>query len=165
MTAGLLARGSSPRAAFPGRQCPVAIGSRLVAHSCGDSRGFGAGPAPHSLLALPFAGKRPSRRAFRPRPPLLSITADDAEFRFAAGGILAMNCRSAVPAREPRGNAVRIVRSKAVAAPATVSGKFAPNATEARCFGKAGTSIEPQARRPAAGTDHSQSPRVEGERK
>ena len=56
-TAGLLARGSSPRAAFPGRQCPVAIGSRLVAHSCGDSRGFGASPAPHSLLALPLRGR------------------------------------------------------------------------------------------------------------
>ena len=49
------------RAAFPGRQCPVAIGRRLVAHSCGDSRGFGASPAPHSLLAPPVAER--DRRA------------------------------------------------------------------------------------------------------
>ena len=49
------------RAAFPGKKRPVAIGRRLIAHSCGDSRGFGAGPAPHSLLALPFAGEGPSQ--------------------------------------------------------------------------------------------------------
>ena len=35
--------GRRPRAAFPGFR-PVAIGARLTAHSCGDSRGFGQRP-------------------------------------------------------------------------------------------------------------------------
>ena len=93
------------RAAFPGRQCPVAIGRRLVAYSCGDSRGFGAGPAPHSLLALPLRG-RDRRGRHLGRAAALPVNARG--FRFAEARNLAMNCRSAVPAREPRGNAVRI---------------------------------------------------------
>jgi hypothetical protein len=55
--AGLLARGSSPFAAFPDfdEQSPVALRERLAADSCGGSSGFDWRPkgpnAPDSLLA------------------------------------------------------------------------------------------------------------------
>src|SRR5690242_13260991 len=40
LTAGLLARGSPPCAAFPGLSSGL-VGARLSAYSCGGSRGFG----------------------------------------------------------------------------------------------------------------------------
>jgi hypothetical protein len=51
-TAGLLACGSPPVTAFPGRT-PVALWHGLAAYSCGGSCGLGTtGSAPHSLFAL-----------------------------------------------------------------------------------------------------------------
>src|SRR5271155_4206271 len=46
-TAGLLARGSLPCAAFPVAQWRN--GARLSAYSCGGSRGIGLTPSPRSL--------------------------------------------------------------------------------------------------------------------
>src|ERR1700730_4434545 len=52
LTAGLLACGSIPFAAFPGPRFPVACDERFTAYSCGGSRGIGDifFPAPHSLF-------------------------------------------------------------------------------------------------------------------
>ena len=44
-------------ARLPGACAPVAFRARLAAHSCGGSRGFGPGSAPHSLL-LPRGNRR-----------------------------------------------------------------------------------------------------------
>lgn len=49
--AGLLARGSRPRSAFPGMN-PVADGGRLSAHSCGGSHG--SGPRRGCPYRVPF---------------------------------------------------------------------------------------------------------------
>ena len=48
--AGLLARESSLRPAFPGALSQWRVQPLLAAYSCGGSRGFGAMPAPRSLF-------------------------------------------------------------------------------------------------------------------
>ena len=58
LTAGLLARGSPPVTAFPGRN-PVALWHELAADSCGGSCGFGP-EDPHRIPFSLFDTKRPS---------------------------------------------------------------------------------------------------------
>src|SRR4051794_13442136 len=64
LAAGLLARGSPPRPAFPGL-AQWRVGLRLAAYSCGGSAGLGPRAAPASLLVPsrepPPAGSAPDR--------------------------------------------------------------------------------------------------------